>query len=386
MFVLNTDGKLVAMKQKEFVKETDFQKLLEEYPTLLSGELIDPEDTRLWLLVAREMTITSEENGPGWWSVDHLFLDQDGIPTIVEVKRVSDTRLRREVIAQILDYAANGLARWRANDLRSRFESECEKRNEHPTAVYGDAFGPKLEYDAFWALVKTNLEAKRIRMLLVADVIPREVKAVIEFLNAQMDPAEILALELRQYTGDNGLRTIVPTIFGQTEAARSTKAPTSGQTWTEERVLAELESQHGAAISNVARKIVARMHLNNSIVTCGRGKVDGSINSAFYTQGQKVQPLSIYTVGRMYVNAGYCMTGNFADPAKRLDWLDRINKIEGIQLALKEDKFPPISLDKLTVGSRLEQFLAVMDWFRGELDSQQPPVFDAPDLTSTATA
>jgi hypothetical protein len=207
------------------------------------------------------------------------------------------TRLRREVIAQILDYAANGLARWRASDLRSKFESECEKRNEQPTAVYEDAFGPKLEYDAFWALVKTNLEAKRIRMLLVADVIPREVKAVIEFLNAQMDPAEILALELRQYTGENGLRTIVPTIFGQTEAARSTKAPTSGQTWTEERVRAELESQHGAAISNVAKKIVAWMHLNNSIVTCGRGKVDGSINSAFYTQGQKVNPLSIIRWG-----------------------------------------------------------------------------------------
>jgi hypothetical protein len=297
MFVLNTDGTLVAMKQTEFVKETDFQKLLEEYPTLLSGELIDPDDTRLWLLVAREMTIASEENGPAWWSVDHLFLDQDGIPTIVEVKRVSDSRLRREVIAQILDYAANGLARWKANDLRSRFESECEKRNEQPTNVYGDAFGPKLEYEAFWELVKTNLEAKRIRMLLVADVIPREVRAVIEFLNAQMDPAEFLALELRQYAGENGLRTIVPTIFGQTEAARRTKTSTAGQTWTEESVFAELESKHGAPTSNVARKIVAWLHLHNSMVTCGRGKEYGSINSAFYTQGQKVQPLSISTVG-----------------------------------------------------------------------------------------
>ena len=366
MFVLN-DGKLVAMKQKEFEKETDFQTLLEHYPALLSGELIDPENTRLWLLVAREMTIASEENGPGWWSVDHLFLDQDGIPTIVEVKRISDTRLRREVIAQILDYAANGLARWKANDLRSKFESECEKKNQQPMDVFAEAFGPELEYEAFWALVKTNLEAKKIRMLLVADVIPREVKAVVEFLNAQMDPAEILALELKQYTGENGLRTIVPAIFGQTETARTTKGTTLGQNWTEESVLAELESRHGAVIGNVARKIVDWLHLHKAMINCGRGKADGSINAAFYSHGQKVHPLTIYTVGRLYVNAGYCMSGAFAEPAKRLEWLNKMNEIDGIQLALKDDKFPPIALDKLAVGNRLDQFLEVMNWFRGEL-------------------
>src|SRR5262249_3604083 len=31
------------------------------------------------------------------WSVDHLFLDQDAVRTLVEVKRGSDTRIRREV-------------------------------------------------------------------------------------------------------------------------------------------------------------------------------------------------------------------------------------------------------------------------------------------------
>jgi hypothetical protein len=79
----------------------------------------------------------------------------------------------------------------------------------------------------------------------------------------------------------------------------------------------------------------------------------------------------------MYVNVGCCMTGNFADPGKRLGWLQRINNIEGIQLALKDNMFPPIPLDKLTVGNRLEQFLAVMDWFRGELNTQLSPALSA---------
>ena len=37
-----------------------------------------------------------------------------------------------------------------------------------------------------------------------------------------MDPAEVLALELR-WSESDGMRTIVPVVFGQTEEARSRK-------------------------------------------------------------------------------------------------------------------------------------------------------------------
>lgn len=37
--------------------------------------------------------------------MDHLFVDQDAIPTLVEVKRSSDTRIRREVVGQLLEYS-----------------------------------------------------------------------------------------------------------------------------------------------------------------------------------------------------------------------------------------------------------------------------------------
>ena len=60
------------------------------------------------------------------WSLDHLFVDQDAIPTFVEVKRSSDTRLRRQVVGQMLDYAANASAYWDAGRLRSSFESRFD--------------------------------------------------------------------------------------------------------------------------------------------------------------------------------------------------------------------------------------------------------------------
>ena len=39
-------------------------------------------------------------------------------------------------------------------------------------------------------------------MLFVADRIPAELRRIVEFLNEQMDPAEVLALELRPYQGE----------------------------------------------------------------------------------------------------------------------------------------------------------------------------------------
>jgi hypothetical protein len=60
------------------------------------------------------------------------FVDQDGIPTLVEVKRQSDTRLRREVVGQMLDYAANAVVYWPVEQLRAEFEQSCAANGTNP--------------------------------------------------------------------------------------------------------------------------------------------------------------------------------------------------------------------------------------------------------------
>ncbi|MFF1479104.1 hypothetical protein ACFVYD_16285 [Streptomyces sp. NPDC058301] len=88
------------------------------------GSLADGQPLRL-VLVAREMGVpTSAESGSAYWP-DHLFVDADGVPTRVEVKRASDTRIRREVVGQMLDYAANGARYWPAALLQRSFEETC---------------------------------------------------------------------------------------------------------------------------------------------------------------------------------------------------------------------------------------------------------------------
>ena len=66
----------------------------------------------------------------------------------------------------------------------------------------------------FWQQVKTNLQAGRVRLLFIADEIPPELRRVVEFLNGQMDPAEVLAIEVKQFVGEN-LKALVPRVRGR---------------------------------------------------------------------------------------------------------------------------------------------------------------------------
>src|SRR6266851_3969207 len=103
---------LIPMEETAYASEDRLQDYLARYPDLLPGDQINPDAPRRWLLVTREMPVPGHALEGGRWSLDHLFLDQDAIPTFVECKRASDTRGRREVVAQMLDYAANGTEYW----------------------------------------------------------------------------------------------------------------------------------------------------------------------------------------------------------------------------------------------------------------------------------
>jgi hypothetical protein len=135
IYLIQDDGGLVGMSEQDYASEDLLQGLLAKYPNLLAGDRIDSDEPRRWLLVSREVSLASEEDGAGRWSVDHLFLDQDAIPTIVEVKRSTDTRLRREVVGQMLDDAVNAVVYWPVDTLRSRFEENREDPEQDLTEV-----------------------------------------------------------------------------------------------------------------------------------------------------------------------------------------------------------------------------------------------------------
>ncbi len=196
---------------------------MEDYGKLPKFNIKLPDNNGKWwqvLLVTREMFVPDEEDGAGRWSLDHLFLDQDAVPTLVEVKRSTDTRIRREVVGQMLDYAANAVVYWPVEQIRAKFQARCESEGEDPDELLAGFLRDNGTNDEFWLNVKTNLQARRIRLVFVADIIPAELRRVVEFLNEQMDPAEVLAIEVKQFIGE-GMKTLVPRVLGQTESHHS---------------------------------------------------------------------------------------------------------------------------------------------------------------------
>jgi hypothetical protein len=149
IYLIQDSGSLIELAEQPYEAEDLLQRMLADYPKLLGGDQVDPSATERWLLVTREAAVPSEEGGPGRWALDHLFLDQSGVPTLVEVKRSSDTRIRREVVGQTLDYAASAVVYWPAEAIRAQFEANCNATGRDPGAELMAFLGAEGDSDAF---------------------------------------------------------------------------------------------------------------------------------------------------------------------------------------------------------------------------------------------
>ena len=264
IFMLTGDGSLAPMEEHQYDSEDLLQGFLEHYPDLLGGDQINQEDPRRWLLIRREMAVPDEEGATGRWSLDHLFVDQDGIPTLVECKRSSDSRTRREVVAQMLDYAANATRYWSPDRLRQyATETAIEAGQDIDSQVLGLLQEDDPEaLEPFWETVARNLGDGRVRLIFVSDQIPRELRSIVEFLNEQMELTEVLALEIKQFSGAD-TTVFAPRVLGATETARQTKqagAPPSSRKsppWTFQEVEDYAQkAQWGSALKGVMERAI----------------------------------------------------------------------------------------------------------------------------------
>ncbi len=185
IYLIHDEDRLVEMTEQAYDSEDQLQELLEKYPNLLAGDQIDRATPRRWLLISREIIMPAEEDGGGQWLVEHLFIDQDAIPTFVEVKRSNYTEVRRQVLGRMLDYAANALVYWPVDSIITQFETNCREAGRDPEQVFEEFLGADANEERFWSKVKTNLQASKLRLIFVADEIPAEMRRVVEFLNEQ---------------------------------------------------------------------------------------------------------------------------------------------------------------------------------------------------------
>jgi hypothetical protein len=353
MFSRQANGTLVELKEQPYENEDIFQELLAQYPNLIPGDQINSENHVRLMLLTREAGIADSEDSADRWNIDLLFVDQDAMLTLVEVKRSSDARIRREVVGQVLEYAANAVAYWSTERLREVFAANCAKQGENPDEELQQFIGGEEANAAlFWERVETNLKAGKIRLLFVADKIPNELCRIIEFLNTNMQSVEVLGIECKQFVGDN-VQTLVSRVLGQSAIKEHKKSGGyAPRDWNEDSFFATLQKTNPQAVE-IARKIYEWAKQQELEIKWGKGRIQGTFHP-ITCESKRNDMFSVVNDGKIWLNLNY-MNPPYHEPRQREALVASINAITALSLPSKGNPSVPLTL--LHEEAKLRQFL-----------------------------
>lgn len=191
----------------------------------------------------------------------------------------------------MLDYAANAQAYWPRDKIKALAAENFGSVEDLDRAVQEFlAESPNTtqfaDIDAYWAAVEENLQSGQVRLLFVADIIPTELRRIIEYLNEHMPKVEVLGVEIRQYEGAR-IRALVPRVVGQTEFARQNKRTSSrsAERMTESGFIESCPETARTFFKNLLREATSRNYIiawNQSGFGVRITMANGKLGTFFY--------------------------------------------------------------------------------------------------------
>jgi hypothetical protein len=382
VYVVQEDSKSEPMKPVLCTDEDkELQLILQNNFNLLPGDQIDPDSPCQWMLVKREMPVPDPSTGSARWSIDFFFVDQSATPTFVECKRYLDTRARREVVGQVLEYAANGQHYWSADDIHAHADATAKENGTSTDEAFRKLQSDVDSVDDFFKEVERRLKAGEVRLVFFLEQAPTELKRLVEFLNRQMNSVEVLLVEARQYRS-NGIRVVVPTLFGFTEQIREIKRQISAERdrrtvavdWESFRANAAQKGLDEQSIAGIKRLYDVSKSLQADIIW-GRGTVTGSFSPKWPSICHTAAPFSVYADGKLDMHFASFRTEN----AKTFGAL-LAKKMTDAGLALPND-YASIFFTYQPVDwlPKLDRFIeALEDAMRGQQSGAPPTVNQHP--------
>lgn len=370
IFHIDENNQAVRLCESKYETEYLLQSLVEQYPDILAGEQINPDNPRRWILISREMGVPGDEGGNDQWFLDHLFIDQDGIPTFVEVKRSTDTRIRREVVAQMLDYAANATVYWPVARLRQAFEAQF---NDPSDALYNRLGITPDEDDAYWGKVDSNLRLGKLRLLFVADEIPVSLQRIIEFLNSQMTDTEVLGLEIKQYVSNTNQRTLVPKLLGRTSASIQVKKTQTFE-WSEEIFLNHVLSTSGEEARVVCEQLLTDFQAMGCHIQWGKGPKQGGFTPVYIgKQRHRLTPVYSYKAVTKVEILFKEYKAPFDREEKKKELTSELNSIEYLSIP-DNSKHAAFDCKLLLSASAYAQFIEICKYMISEIKAYEDQI------------
>ncbi|MGA7496499.1 MAG: hypothetical protein WBX00_07210 [Isosphaeraceae bacterium] len=178
-----------------------------------------------------------------------------------------------------------------------------------------------------------------------------------------MDPAEVLAIEIKQFVGEN-LKTLVPHVLGQ---LKKVVVSIESRQWDEASFFLDLSQRRGEQEAGVARRLLEWANKHGLRVWWGQGKKDGSFLPMYDNKFGKNFLFSVWTYGSVELQFQHMKTPPFAGEGERKKIAQRLSAI-GLSIpeeALK--KRPTFGLSLLKEPAALAKFLEAFDWVLSEI-------------------
>jgi len=285
VILVSKDGQNSEKFEKtEFENEDKVQQLIHENIENLPfyGQ---NEELRL-LSISREF---STKHGP----IDVLAIDENGDIYVIEAK-LHKNSTRREIVAQVIDYAS---AMWADYKNFDRFENQLNQRtgqNLRDFIKNSDVFSGLGEddLDTLVDKIKRNLAVGNFKFVLVMDELDEQLTNVIDFINSECS-FSIYAVTFDYYNPE-GLEIIIPNVYGR-EAEKSSriKSSSSRKRWDENSFFEDLRKKIPNYIEQARKLYDFSKETPNCRIKFGSGATQGSINPVF----QKISPMkSLFTL------------------------------------------------------------------------------------------
>ena len=192
--------------------ESWLQELIDDHPRVLPTMQFGEDYTNL-VSIAREVKVSSGEN-TGY--IDNLLISQSGHLVIVETKLFRNQEARREVVAQILDYAKD-VRRWDMEKLDAIAADYYYKKEGQAFRVvdlmYRAGYLTTADEASFIDNVNCNLADSSFLLAIVGDGIRSGVEQIADFLKDNSASSVCMALiELEMYQHGDGIIVIPNTL------------------------------------------------------------------------------------------------------------------------------------------------------------------------------
>ncbi len=256
--LLRNHDRFEVLDESEFTAEAALQEALKRNPEVLPVADLDLNEV---VVVGREVTLSVG-------AIDLLLVDSTGRVVVVETKLSSNPELRRQVVAQLLDY---GASLWRATPTLKQFEAlvlrywgsaACEDARvksaktlqEGLEPIFRELCGEDWDYAAFEGALGQNLaNGQHILLVVASGLMDGLSRDLLQYLNMCLQvpvygvEIDVFQTEARQLIVPRGVRYTArprpPSRTGRTDREKFLAACTPAAAAFFGQVLDEAESK-----------------------------------------------------------------------------------------------------------------------------------------------